>query len=152
MNFAKRLFLFAGVSGLFLILPMYFMEDRIGRDTPPAVTHPEFYYGFLGVAAAWQVAFLVIARDPARFRPLMIPAVLEKATFGFAAIALFLAGRAPGMLLGFALLTSPWASSSSWPTCGPLQLKPQAPGRVCPPRTADTTASGQPSGMAWSSS
>jgi hypothetical protein len=103
MTFAKRLFLFAGVSGLILILPMYFMEDRIGRDTPPAVTHPEFYYGFLGVGAAWQVAFLVIARDPARFRPLMIPGVLEKATFGFAAIALFLAGRAPGTLLGFAL-------------------------------------------------
>jgi hypothetical protein len=103
MTFAKRLFLFAGVSGLILILPMYFMEDRIGRDTPPAVTHPEFFYGFLGVAAAWQVAFLVIARDPARFRPLMIPAVLEKATFGFAAIALFLAGRAPDTLLGFAL-------------------------------------------------
>jgi hypothetical protein len=103
MTFAKRLFLFAGVSGLVLILPMYFMENRIGRDTPPAVTHPEFFYGFLGVGAAWQVAFLVIARDPARFRPLMIPAILEKATFGFAVIALFLAGRVPGMVLGFAL-------------------------------------------------
>ena len=37
------------------------MEARVGRDYPPAITHPEYFYGFLGVAAAWQVAFLVIA-------------------------------------------------------------------------------------------
>ena len=27
---------------------------------------------------AWQVAFLLIGRDPVRFRPLMIAAVIEK--------------------------------------------------------------------------
>jgi hypothetical protein len=30
---------------------MYFMEGRIGRDTPPPITHPENFYGF-GIAVA----------------------------------------------------------------------------------------------------
>ena len=50
MKFAKRVFLVAGVYGVIVIVPMYFAEGRIGRDHPPAITHPEFYYGFLGVA------------------------------------------------------------------------------------------------------
>jgi hypothetical protein len=37
------------------------------------------YYGFLATLVAWQCAFFVIGWDPGRFRPLMIPAVLEKA-------------------------------------------------------------------------
>lgn len=93
MQFAKRTFQVAGILGLLLLVPMYFLEGRIGRETPPAITHPEFFYGFVGVAIAWQVAFLVIARDPVRFRPLMPPCVIEKATFGLATIALWLGGR-----------------------------------------------------------
>jgi len=31
-----------------------------------------------GVGLAWQFAFFAIATDPARFRPTMIPSVLEK--------------------------------------------------------------------------
>ena len=37
-----------------------------------------FFYGFLVVALAWQVAFLVIGSDPLRFRLLMIPGIIEK--------------------------------------------------------------------------
>ena len=79
MIFARRVFLIAGVFGLLALLPLYFLEGRIGRDQPPAITHPEYFYGFVGVAATWRAASPVIARDPARFRPLMIPAILEKA-------------------------------------------------------------------------
>jgi hypothetical protein len=104
MTFARRVFRIAGIYGLIALVPMYFLENWIGRDQPPAITHPEYFYGFLGVAVAWQVAFLVIARDPARFRPLMIPAVLEKASFGFATIALFLAGRLPAATMGLGLI------------------------------------------------
>lgn len=99
MLFARRTFMIAGVYGLLVLLPMYFLEGRIGRDTPPPITHPEYFYGFVGVAVAWQAAFLVIARDPVRFRPLMAPAVLEKATFGLAAVALWLGGRLAGSML-----------------------------------------------------
>jgi hypothetical protein len=93
MVFARWVFRIAGVYGLLAILPMYFLEDRIGRDQPPAITHPEFFYGFLGVTLAWQVAFLVISGDPVRFRPLMIPAVVEKATFVIAVLLLYRSGR-----------------------------------------------------------
>jgi hypothetical protein len=33
------------------------------------------------VALAWQIAFLVIAADPIRFRPMMVVAIVEK--FGY---------------------------------------------------------------------
>src|SRR4051812_45632619 len=99
MVFARRVFRIAGIYGLIVLAPLYFMEARIGRDQPPAITHPEYFYGFLGVGVAWQVAFLLIAREPARLRPMMIPAVLEKATFGIAALSLAWAGRLPQALL-----------------------------------------------------
>jgi hypothetical protein len=83
---------------------MYFLEDRIGRDQPPAVTHPEFYYGFLGVTLAWQVAFLVIAGDPVRFRPLMIPAMVEKAAFVIAVLLLYRSGRVSSATLVLGLI------------------------------------------------
>src|SRR4051812_47452285 len=96
MVFARRVFLIAGIYGLIALLPIYLLESRIGRDQPPAITHPEFFYGFVGVGVSWQVAFLIISPDPARFRPLMIPAGLEKASFGFAPIPPFVGGRPPG--------------------------------------------------------
>jgi hypothetical protein len=87
------LFLIAGIYGLIVLPPMYFMEHSIGADDPPAITHPEFFYGFIGVATAWQVAFLIIARDPARFRLMMLPGILEKLGFGLAAVILFAQSR-----------------------------------------------------------
>lgn len=35
------------------------MESRNGIDFPPPINHPEYYYGFIGVAIAWQVAFII---------------------------------------------------------------------------------------------
>jgi hypothetical protein len=93
MRFAKVVFWVAGIWGLLVITPLYFMFDLIGRKDPPAITHPGFYYGFVGVALAWQIVFLVIARDPVRLRPMMIPSVLEKFTYGIAVMALVMQGR-----------------------------------------------------------
>jgi hypothetical protein len=93
MKFAKVVFWIAGIWGLLVITPLYFMFDLIGRKDPPAITHPGFYYGFVGVALAWQLAFLVIARDPVRLRPMMIPSVVEKFTYGIAVVALVMQGR-----------------------------------------------------------
>ncbi len=98
MKFAQKAFRFAGIYGILVLLPQYFMEDRIGRDYPPPITHPEHFYGFVGLALVWQIAFLVIASDPQRFRPLMPVAVLEKISFGAAAVALFAAGRIPAAI------------------------------------------------------
>lgn len=94
MRFARVVFTIAGVYGVLVLTPMYFLFDVVGRQTPPAVTHPEFYYGFAGLAVVWQVAFLVIASDPARFRLMMIPSALEKASYVIAIVVLYLQHRA----------------------------------------------------------
>ena len=78
MKFAKIVFRIAGLWGLTELTPLYFLFDLVGRRYPPAITHPDFYYGFVGVGLVWQVAFLMIASDPIRFRPMMLPAMLEK--------------------------------------------------------------------------
>jgi hypothetical protein len=83
MRFARLVFSIAGVWGLLVLTPLYFMLDTVGQTYPPPVTHPDFYFGFIGVAIAWQVAFLVIGRDAVRMRPMMVPAMLEK--FGYVA-------------------------------------------------------------------
>ena len=91
MKFAQRVFATAGVWGLLVLSPLYFLFDEISRKNPPAITHPEFFYGFVAVGLAWQFAFLVIATDPVRFRPLMLAAMLEK--FGYVATILVLFGQ-----------------------------------------------------------
>ena len=93
MRFARIVFTVAGIWGLLVLTPLYVLIDRIGRQYPPAVTHPDFYYGFIGVAIAWQLAFLAIGRDPMRLRPMMIPAIVEKAFYIFTLGVLFTQGR-----------------------------------------------------------
>lgn len=104
MAFAKWIFRIAGIYGLIVIAPMYFFEEQIGRDFPPAITHPEHFYGFIGVALAWQLGFLVIAQDPSRFRMMMLPAVVEKFTYGIAVFALYAQQRVALAVLGFGLV------------------------------------------------
>jgi len=101
MKLASRVFRFAGVYGLLALVPQYFTEAKLGTDYPPAITHPEFYYGFLGVAISWQIGFLLISKDPLRYRAMMIPSILEKTSFGFAVLVLFFCGRTSSMILAF---------------------------------------------------
>jgi hypothetical protein len=89
MNFAKNVFKVAGIYGLLVLIPHYFLEKQLGIDFPPPITHPEHFYGFVGVALAWQFVFLLIARDPARYRLIMLPAILEKLAFGVPAMILY---------------------------------------------------------------
>jgi hypothetical protein len=89
MKFAKVVFWIAGIWGILILTPLYFMFDVIGRQDPPAITHPAFYYGFLSAGLAWQIAFFFIARDPARFRLFMIPSMLEKFGYGASLIVLY---------------------------------------------------------------
>jgi len=93
MKFAKIVFWIAGIWGFLMIMPLYFIFDLIGRQDPPPITHPAFYYGFVGVALVWQLTFIFIARDPLRFRPIMIPAILEKLVYSIPVIILVAQGR-----------------------------------------------------------
>jgi hypothetical protein len=93
MKFAKIVFWIAAIWGVLVITPLYFMFDLIGRTDPPPITHPGFFYGFVGVTLSWQIAFFFIAHDPARHRPLMIPSMLEKVSFVAAVVVLVQQGR-----------------------------------------------------------
>jgi hypothetical protein len=102
MRFAKIVFRIAGIWGVLIIAPLYFLFDLISRNDPPPITHPGFFYGFAGLALAWQFVFLVIATDPARYRPLMLPSMLEKFSYGIAVVVLVLQGRTRSSDLIFA--------------------------------------------------
>ena len=78
MRFAKWVFTVAGIWGVVVLMPLFWLVDITGRPYPPPTDYPQFFYGFLLVAMAWQLAFLTIGRDPVRFRLLMIPALFEK--------------------------------------------------------------------------
>lgn len=93
MRFARIVFRIAGVWGLLIVTPLYFMYDTIGQQYPPPVTHPDFYYGFIGVTLVWQIAFLIVSTDPVRYRPLMIVAVLEKFSYMATMTTLLALGR-----------------------------------------------------------
>ena len=104
MKFAKLVFLIAGIYGLIVVLPLYFFEEKTGRDYPPPITHPEYYYGFVGVTAAWQTLYLLISTNPIRYRPVMIPPMLAKGSFVIAVTILFMQGRVSGTMLGASMI------------------------------------------------
>ena len=95
-TFARRVFLVAGVYGIVVLAPQYFVELGL----PALMERPEHFYGFIGVALAWQFAFLIIASDVVRYRSLMLAGVLEKLSFGAPVAILYLADRVSiGVLL-----------------------------------------------------
>jgi hypothetical protein len=91
MKFAKIVFWVAAIWGVLIITPLYFMFNLISRTDPPPITHPGFFYGFVGAALAWQIVFSIIARDPSRHRALMIPSIFEK--FSYCAAVFVLVGQ-----------------------------------------------------------
>jgi hypothetical protein len=101
-RFARLLFFWSGIVGIAGLLPQYFLEDKLGRDFPPLLNHPEYFYGFIGVALAWQLACIVISRDVVRFRLLMLPAAAEKFLFAASTLALYLGGRVAAAATGAA--------------------------------------------------
>jgi hypothetical protein len=100
--FARLAFRIAGLFGIIMMTPMFFTEGMIGRRYPPPITHPEYYYGFIGIVLAWQVLFIIISLDPVRLRPAMIAAILEKLSFVIVCIVLYAQGRLVSMMRGAA--------------------------------------------------
>lgn len=104
MHFAKWVYRIAGIYGIFVIAPMFFMEEKIGRDTPPAITHPEYFYGFAGVVLAFQLVFLLMSTDPLRYRPLMPITVVEKLAFAIPIPILFAMHRVPANIFAASII------------------------------------------------
>jgi hypothetical protein len=122
VRFAHWVFLLAGIVGLLEIVPLYFYESTLNRSQPPPITHPDFYYGFVGIALAWQVAFLIISRDPMRYRPLAPVLFLEKLLYPCAIFALYMQGRVRPQMLDASMLDLVWLVLfvASW-----LKLRPE---------------------------
>lgn len=108
VKFAKIVYWAAGIWGVLLLTPLYFIVNQIAIKDPPAVTHLLFYYGFAGVGLAWQAAFMIIATCPVRYRPMMIATWLEKFAYGAAAWVLYLQGRLHIADVGFASIDLVW--------------------------------------------
>jgi hypothetical protein len=88
----RLIFAVAAIYGMAVLTPGLFIEAT-GVLAFVELSNPEFYYGFYGSALVWQLAFLLIAYDPVRYRPLMLVAVPEKAAFFAACLWLWQAGR-----------------------------------------------------------
>jgi hypothetical protein len=104
MRFAKVVFRIAGIYGFIVLFPQYFLEDKTGHDFPPPITHPEFYYGFIGLALTWQLLFLLLSTDPVRYRLMMIPAMFEKVVFVIPVVILYYQHRVSQIILGLSLV------------------------------------------------
>ena len=99
-------FVGAGIWGIVVVTPLYFLHDVTGQPYAAPTLYPHFFYGFLSVTMAWQIAFLVIGSNPVRFRPLMIPTIVEKAGYVIVVAVLYSHGR-----------VSPAEASTAVPDC-----------------------------------
>ena len=81
MTFARWVFLIAGIWGIVVLTPLYWLQDVTGRVYAVPTESPQFFYGFFAVALTWQLAFLAIAWNPVRLRPFMILGVVEKISY-----------------------------------------------------------------------
>jgi hypothetical protein len=129
MRFAKWVFLLAVAYGIGVVVPLFFLEERMGEDYPPAINHPEWYYGFAGTCLAWQLMYLMIGLDPARYRMVMLLAAVAKMSFVVALLILYQKGRVAGAMVGFAapdvlfagLFVVAWLRTpKDWPKVGAL--------------------------------
>lgn len=109
MHFSKWVFRLAGIYGILTVTPLYFLEGAIARARGP-IGHPEYFYGFVGLCVVWQILFLLISRDPSRWRPAMPVAVLEKLSFSLPVFALYAVGRVDSGVAVFATVDLVWAA------------------------------------------
>ena len=103
MTFAKWVFTLGGVWGVLIIAPLFFLESTLAAASTP-LSHPDIYYGFAASTLMWQVGYLAIGRDPARFRPFMLIGATGKVIYFVSCLALFLTGRVPPLV---PMLTAP---------------------------------------------
>jgi hypothetical protein len=93
MTFARIVYGVAAAYGFLSLLPLYFLLDKVGHDAPPPVTHPEFYYGFVGLGLLWQFVYVLMAQHPVRYRPLMPVAIVEKFVYTVPVVILYAFGK-----------------------------------------------------------
>jgi hypothetical protein len=111
MVFAKRVFTWAAVFGFVMVAPLLVSEGLVARVLHHALTQPQWYYGFAEVALGFQVVYLIIGRDPVRYRPLMPVCALAKFAFGATMWILVSLGRTDPLLGVAATPDLVWAAA-----------------------------------------
>lgn len=97
--FARRVYQIAGIWGL-VVIPLGYLTFITGADPSLWSTlHPEIVHGFFMITLAWQIAFLVIATDPVRYRPLMPVTLVEKFPFAFSVFWMYSQGQVNATML-----------------------------------------------------
>ena len=131
MRFARVVFIIAGIWGLAVLPPFYWLVDITGRHYAMPMEYPHFFYGFFDVTMAWQLAFLVMGSDPIRFRPLMIPAMVEKFSYVLTLAVLYMHGRIgmqdaqaafPDLILG-TLFIAAFVKTMNRPAAAPARTR-----------------------------
>lgn len=102
MKTPRLIFTIAGIYGLLILTPFFFLERKIAEMQPGGLSNPEYYYGFVGAAWVMQLFYLTIGRDPARYRPFMPIAALAKTMFFSTILILYLQEKVPAPALEFA--------------------------------------------------
>lgn len=54
MKFARVVFIAGGVCGIATLAPFYWLVDPTGRRYAAPIDYPQFFWGFISVALAWQ--------------------------------------------------------------------------------------------------
>ena len=103
MKFAKWVYRIAGIYRLLVLAPLLLLERAVSQSYPPAISHPEYYYGFAVTGVAWQMAFIVIGNDPQRFRTVIPVTGLEK-SYGLIALVLYVENRISSQVLALGLI------------------------------------------------
>jgi hypothetical protein len=109
MKLAKWIFLIAGIFGLLATIPLAFSGKVIEQMMPGSLSHPEFFYGFVLLDMCWQVLYLFLSTDPVRYRPMMIPSLLAKASGTVALTWLYVLGRVSGLWITVAIVDGVFA-------------------------------------------
>ncbi|MBW8814725.1 MAG: hypothetical protein JF588_14990 [Caulobacterales bacterium] len=98
MVFAKRVFTWAAIFGFVMVAPLLVAESLVARLLHHTLTQPQWYYAFAEVALGFQVLYLMIGRDPVRYRPLMPVCAVCKFAFGATMWTLVGLGRTQPLL------------------------------------------------------
>jgi len=80
MKLARWVFFSAGVFGFALILPLAYSLLSSQDSMFPAGATGLAFYGYVFQFTCWQILYFLVSTDPARYRPLMIPALLAMIT------------------------------------------------------------------------
>ena len=105
MKLAKYTYLVAGVFGLILVVPAAYaaMVDS-SEAMPDPIGAGLFLYGYISQFVAWQLLYFILAADPIRLRPMMVPAFLAELTAPLNSAWLYFYGVPPWFVLTIVFL------------------------------------------------